>query len=277
MKKTLKEKSQTSEESEAKSYHYSFYKLSTWVIVFKGILNRLKIDTTLLALAGAPIIDGLYVSWLANGLMANPVESVIFGMTALSGGGCIGAVMNNQESISKKAISIFAVYLVILVSAVSIGVFSPVFIDVAPKNLALLTAAFLITLGIRISGFKKIDKFWGVDPNSAVRIILVVFVLNAIQAQPSFGICTDGELFINILISVLSGFAFTSIGLIFSTITTLLHNFDYSLIRKGQAGSLFFIGIKIIFPFFPAWLALLPLSLGFIIGIVGSLIDSRPS
>lgn len=275
MKKTLKRKSQISPENKEIDYHYSLSNSSTWATTFRRIKTQLKVDTTLLALAGAPIIDGLYVSWLANGLMANPMEAIIFGMTALSGGGCIGAVINNQESTLKKSISISLVYFLIFVSSMCIGVFSPIFINAAPKNLAILTATFLITLGIKISGFKKLDKLWGINPGSAIRIIIVVFFLNSVQARPIFAICTDGGLFLNISISVLSGFVFTSIGLFFSAITARFCNFDYSFIKKGQACSLILIGLKIIFPVFPTWLALLPLILGFIMGFIKIVIDSK--
>lgn len=226
------------------------------------------IDKTLFALAFAPLIDGLYISCLTNGLMSSSIKAVIFGTTALSGGGCIGAVISNQESKQKKFISICLVYAIIFMSSIFIGLFKPIFVYVAPENFAILTSAFLITLGIKISGFHKLDKMWGINPGCAIRVIMLAFFLNAIQVRPIFGICSDWNLMMNISVAVLSGFAFICLGLLFSALTTLCNNFDFSWLKKGQAGSLILMGFKIIFPIIPAWLVLIPLAFGFLFGFI---------
>lgn len=226
------------------------------------------IDKALFWLAFAPLIDGLFISWLANNLLSCPIKAVIFGTTALSGGGCIGAVIINRESTQRKFISICLVYVIIFFSSITIGLFKPIFVHVAPENFALLTSAFLITLGIKISGSQKLDKLWGIDPGSAIRVVMLAFFLNAITIRPVFGICTDRILIMNISVAVLSGFLFTCVGLLFSALTTRCHNFDYSWLKKGQAGSLILMGLKIIFPVIPTWLVLIPLACGFVIGFI---------
>lgn len=272
MKKIKKRKSQQRLDNEEP--HYSTFLSLNWTIEI-GKKCLANIDKMVFALASAPIIDGLLISCLVNGLMSNIMEAVVFGMTAFSGGACIGAVINSQKSFFKEFISIFTVYFLILVFSLSVAIVSPVFKSAAPENLTGLTAIFLIALGLKISGIKKAQRFFGVTPGSAIRVLIFSFFIKSMRLAPMLVTSQDMWLFFLVVISVLSGFFFTCLGLLLRKLTILFTNFDYSYLKIGQAGSLILVGLKLIFPVFPTWLALVPIISGFIMGFFIDAIKSK--
>lgn len=219
-------------------------------------------DPTLVQMAGLPLVDGYYLVALATGLLADPVEAVIFGITAFSGGGCIGAVVCSNASNTTKVKGILALYAGIGIVALGFALMHGFWASIMIPGFSILTALFLLSLGLTLAGFSKIGAFLTISPGAVPRIMMGALAFNILLNWDLLsGISLETSLLSNVGLAVASAGAFTLIGVVISTVFKAT-GVGTDFTRKGQGLALFCMGLRILWPAVPTLCTFAPLIAG---------------
>ena len=239
--------------------------------VFLGLYRRAigSRRQTLLHMSGLPIIDGFYVACIGSGLFADTGQSVLFGCCAFSGAGCVVAALHLKGGLFERLLDVLRVYLVIAVAAIGVATAEPMIRVMVPDQLYLLTAMFLIALGMFSSGIKilvRVGKFIGVSV--LVRCMLVLIAANSLATSCDliFKVSFEPALLRNVGIAVVCGWLLSSIGAFVGILIESLDNFDRRPLDIGGGISLVLMGLKVLGYLLPGWVIMIPLISGCLLG-----------
>lgn len=239
--------------------------------LFLGVYRRAigSRRQTLLQMSGLPIIDGFYVACIGSGLFADTGQSVLFGCCAFSGAGCVVAALHLEGGLFERLVDLLFVYLIVGGAAIGVAMAEPLIAAMVPGQLHLLTAVFLIALGMYLSGIKilvRAAKFMGVSV--LVRCMLVLIAANSLTTSCDliFKVSFEPVLLRNVGIAVLSGCLLTSIGAVAGILIASLDNFDRRPLDIGGGISLVLMGLKILGYLLPGWVLIIPLVSGCLLG-----------
>ena len=233
---------------------------------------RLSIDSrrqSLLQMSALPIIDGFYVVCLGSGIFADTCQSVLFGCCAFSGAGCVVAALHLEGGLFERLLDVLRVYLVVAVAAIGVAMAEPMIRVMVPGQLHLLTAVFLIALGMFLSGITilvRVAKFMGVSV--LVRCMLLLIAANSLATSCDliFKVSFEPALLRNVGIAVVCGWLLSSIGAFVGILIASLDNFDRRPLDIGGGISLVLMGLKLLGYLLPGWVIIIPLVSGCFLG-----------
>lgn len=238
--------------------------------LFQLLLNLAKQNKRLFVLASLPLLDGFFVGALISDVFETPISSLAFGITALSGGGCIGEIIRIQDSLSRKTIGVCIAYVAVGVFAFGLATLKPFFTQSAPVSMEILTSLFLILFGLKLGGFDKKVLSWFPAPSSVLRVMLIVVSINFLRAPGVPEMNFNRDLFGGVGLALLGGFGFSMSGVLLSVPVQILGHFKEKYLKIGQAGSLAFMGLKILMPQLPIYLVISPVLIGYTYSIFKS-------
>ncbi len=202
---------------------------------------------TLLALAGLPLLDGFFIVSAGSQLWLDPFFAVSFGVTALSGAGCVGAAMALKQSLRAKVAQVLLVYALVLLGCVLEVLTLPILCSAIPDYLFFLTALFLFGLGMCYSGFTFLQKCNGwFGFTFACKFMLVLSAFNGLTHLKGieWALSLDLKAEFMVLLAVGAGLVLTlGIGVLLGSLVELKYR---SLFERGTAVSLCLMGLKVL-------------------------------
>lgn len=237
--------------------HYPWWRLS----------DELK---KLLIMAGLPLLDGFFLSFLATDMWRDAWRSAAFGLTAFSGAGCVIAAMRLKGGIMLRAIQVLLVYSIVGIGAFLISLARPFFINLLPANLYLFTGIFLIGLGLWMTDMKflrKVAVWMGFE--AAVKVMIISSLIHGFINGTKFAVAPDSNLWAPILIAVGVGLGLSMGGMLFGLVLNKIA--DQKPMNLGAGLSLLLMGISVLGLNIPSIWVIVPLIGGCIWSICNSL------
>jgi hypothetical protein len=130
----------------------------------------------------------------------------------------------------------------------------PILITMTPNNLHLLTAAFLIILGLEFSGLDFLSRFARfIGVSSLIRSMLVLIIVNSFTADLVWCLKFESQTLANVGIAVLSGFILSTMGAVGGVLIENIEEFDKRILKLGQGTSLVMMGLRVLAISIPNW------------------------
>ncbi len=118
----------------------------------------------LLSMAGLPLLDGFFMASATSQLWHDLWFAVSFGLTGLSGAGCVTIAMRLKGCRSAKACQILVIYLLVLMGSMVEVLVLPVLQSMISPVHYYLTALFLFGMALTFTGIpllQNICKLFG--------------------------------------------------------------------------------------------------------------------
>lgn len=112
-----------------------------------------------------------------------------FGLTTLSGTGCVILAIKIKGSLWKRCKEVLVVYTIIGIGMLLEACAQPLFITMLPDNLYLFTGIFLIGLGFWLSGVQRLQNIaTRVGFQAAINVMIVASIIHGLIPGISWNI-----------------------------------------------------------------------------------------
>jgi hypothetical protein len=106
----------------------------------------------LLALAGLPLVDGVFATMVANGALSHPANLLDIGCYIFSGAGCISVATTLDGPLYARVLTVFRVYSLILLGALVEAFCLPFVAPLITPDLKPYGAILLLGVAVSLSG-----------------------------------------------------------------------------------------------------------------------------
>jgi len=220
----------------------------------------------LLTLAGLPLIDGFFLSFLLTGLWQEPGQALALGLVAFSGAGCFIAAMQLPGSFRQRLGWVTGVYVLIGLGALAISTAQPFFASILPENLHLFTGVFLLGLGLWLSGVGGLRKIAsGIGFDAAVKVMIAASLVNGVIRGPVWRLSWDPALLGPVALAVAAGYSLTTVGTLLGL--ALSRAADQRPLNWGAAISLTLMGLSVLGVAVSSSLVIAPLVIGCLVTV----------
>ncbi len=222
----------------------------------------------LLIVAGLPLLDGYFLTFLVGSMWTDFWRCIAFGVTAFSGAASFLTAMNLKGSLLRRIFEVCFVYTVIGLSALAITTLHNTIIKLLPANISVFTALFLLGLGLEITGNRFLGKVaYSIGSRSVVGAILALIIYNGITQAMAKELYVDPSLdparMWPVAYAVLSGFAFTLLGLLLGY--KFQHVVDGAPMKWGAGVALLIMSLTVLGFEIPSFLIIPPIIVGVVI------------
>ncbi len=175
----------------------------------------------LMTLSALPIVDGVFIVFLATGLWQDLWSAAAFGATAFSGAGCIVAAIRLTGTWRDRLRQVVQVYILVTLGATIVTFARPLFVGLLPTELGLYSGVFLLWLGARISGIPLLQGIAGRLPCEGLVIgMMIAAVVRGITVGIVWGVETNPRLVLPLTIAISTGFGLSLAGAILGLLVT---------------------------------------------------------
>jgi hypothetical protein len=211
--------------------------------------SRSTQEQQLLLLAGLPLIDGVFLSAVASGLLSDPSAAVAIGVNLFSGAGCLAIALSLTGPLRQRVGLVLRVYgFGIFPVAAALAASSSTLRGLMLPHFDVFSALVLIGLALEIAGLRVAPGTaqpatiaagwsWAARLTGTPQVVLAVAVaasmLYAVKTRPPIAFTVSVNDAGMAALAVLAGMALTLVGVVFGG--ALRRRVDSVWIRRGGA------------------------------------------